>query len=138
MRISHHVIWVRMLDPKEVLFGLSVKYIAEACYVDLTTARRWKRGAICPPQSALMMLTGDLGFVDPAWRGWVLRRGCLISQEGWEMTMSDVLASRLHEAQLAAWRQEVRKLKAELADAELNRLEEQPRPEDWDLEIVNR
>lgn len=125
-----------MLDPKEVLFGLSIKTIAETCHVDLTTARRWKRGAICPPQSALMMLTGDLGFVDPAWRGWCLRKGHLVSPEGWEMSMSDVLASRLHEAQLAAWRVEVRKLKAELADAELNRLEEQPTPDQWPSEIL--
>jgi len=44
--------------------------------------------------------------------------------------MSDVLASRLHEAQLAAWRIEVRKLKEQLANAELNRLEEQPTPDE--------
>jgi hypothetical protein len=129
-----------MLDPKTVLFAISIKEIVEVCGVDVTTARRWKRGAICPPQHALLYLQAkvnqDLSFLDPAWRGWVLRHGHLISPEGWQMSMSDVLASRLHEAQLAAWRIEVRKLKAELAGAELARLEEQPTVDQWDLEIL--
>jgi hypothetical protein len=125
-----------MATPENPLFGFSVKEIARVCRVDITTARRWKRGAICPPIGAVALLEGDLGFLDPAWRGWVLRHGHLISPENWSMSMSDVLASRLHEAQLAAWRAEVSKMRAELANALVNRLEEQPRPEDWELEIL--
>jgi hypothetical protein len=33
-----------------------------------------------------MILTGDLGAFDPAFRGWKLREGKLISPEGWEAT----------------------------------------------------
>lgn len=119
-----------MLDPKTILSGLSIKKIVEVCQVDATTARRWKRGAICPPQSALSLLTGDLGFLDPAWAGWNLIRGHLVSPEGWEISMSDVLASRLHEAQLAAWRKEVRDMKALVAEYERGGYEDQPNPDE--------
>lgn len=130
----------RMLDPKTVFSYLSIKQIVELCGVDVTTARRWKRGAICPPKYVLEYLhakdQGDLGFIDPAWRGWRLRDGCLVSPEDWEMTMSDVLASRLHEAQLAAWRAEVRKIKEQLAEAERQGYEDQPLPDEWDVHIL--
>lgn len=101
------------------------------CEVDITTARRWKRGAVCPPPGAVARFKGDMGFLDPVWSGWILKNGNLISPESWEMTMGDVMASRLHEAQLAAWRHEVTKVKAELANALVNRLEEQPLADDW-------
>lgn len=127
-----------MLDPKEVLFGLSAKHIAALTGVDLTTARRWKRGAICPPQSALALLTGDLGFLDPIWAGWVIRRGCLISPESWEIRMQDVLASRLHEAQLAAYQAAIRRYKARIEELETGGYsEDQPTPESWDVQILS-
>lgn len=127
-----------MLDPKEALFGLSAKHIAHICGVDLTTARRWKRGAICPPQSALALLTGDLGFLDPAWAGWTIREGLLVSPENWRLTMGDVLASRLHEAQLAAWRREVSMMKARVLELETKGYgEDQPTPDSWDVQIIN-
>lgn len=124
----------------ESLSAIPVRHLVEICHIDITTARRWRRGSNLPPPYVLdfvnAKLTADLSFLDPAWRGWVLRKGHLISPEGWEMSMSDVLASRLHEAQLAAWRLEVRKLKEQLANAELNRLEEQPTPDQWDVQIL--
>lgn len=120
-----------MLDPKEVLFGLSIKHIAECCAVDLTTARRWKRGAICPPQSALWVLTGDLGHLDPAWTGWRISRGRLVSPESWEIFINDVLAVPLLRHQLSAYQSENRNLKAALAHADMSSLEEQPQAEDW-------
>lgn len=129
-----------MLDPKEVFFAIPIKQIVEICRVDVTTARRWKRGATRPPQHVLRYLSArwheDLAFLDPAWRGWKLRGGCLISPEGWQMTMSDVLASRLHEAQLASWRIEVSRLRAQLADAQAQGYEDQPKPEDWEVQIL--
>lgn len=119
---------------------ISLRELVEVCGVDISTARRWRRGSNLPPAYVLAYVNakrqGDLGFLDPAWRGWVLRGGHLISPEGWEISMSDVLASRLHEAQLAAWRLEVRKLRAELANAELARLEEQPTPDQWEVEML--
>lgn len=122
------------------LSQIPIKHLVEICGVDVTTARRWHRGSNLPPSYVVDFVNakrfGDLGFLDPAWRGWVLRQGHLISPESWMMSMSDVLASRLHEAQLAAWRLEVSKVKAELAAALVSRLEEQPRPEDWDVQIL--
>lgn len=125
-----------MLDPKEVLYGIPIKEIARICSVDITTARRWKRGAICPPQSALALLAGDLGFFDPAWRGWRLSQGFLWSPEKWRISMSDVLASRLHEAQLAAWRSEVRRMQLIVAELERGGYEDQPTPDAWDVQIL--
>ena len=125
-----------MLDPKDILYRWNINEIATFCQVDMTTARRWKRGAICPPYTALCLLSRDLGIFDPAWCGWLLKDGSLWSPEGWEIRRGDVLASRLHEAQLAAWRHEVQKMKILLANAEAARLEEQPRPEDWDIQIL--
>jgi len=122
------------------LSRIPINRLVEICQIDITTARRWRRGSNLPPPYVLAYLnakiTADLSFLDPAWRGWLLREGHLISPEGWEISMSDVLASRLHEAQLAAWRVEVRKLKEQLANAELNRLEEQPTPDQWDVQIL--
>lgn len=122
------------------LSTIPINRLVEICHIDITTARRWRRGSNLPPPYVLAYvnakLTADLSFLDPAWRGWMLREGHLISPEGWEISMSDVLASRLHEAQLAAWRVEVRKLKEQLANAELNRLEEQPTPDQWDVQIL--
>lgn len=120
-----------MLDPKDVLFAFSAKHIARLCAVDITTARRWKRGAICPPQPMLALLHGDLGFFDPAWTGWRLNQGCLVSPEDWRIYVNDVLAVPLLRHQLAAYQSENRGLKAELANALVNRLEEQPKTDDW-------
>lgn len=120
-----------MATPENPLFGFSVKHIARVCQVDITTARRWKRGAICPPIGAIGLLNGDLGFLDPAWTGWHLVRGSLFSPESWEITRNDVLATPLLRHQLAAYQSENRALKRDLADALANRLEEQPLAEDW-------
>jgi hypothetical protein len=123
------------LPPPELL-GISIKEIAKLCQVSVRTARRWKQGTMCPPETALMVLRGDLGLFDPEWRGWTLRHGCLISPEGWEMRASDVLASRLHEAQLSAWRIENRRLQFELERALSMHLDDQPTPDSWDVQII--
>jgi len=124
----------------ESLSVIPIRHLVEICHIDITTARRWRRGSNLPPPYVLdfvnAKLWGDMSFLDPAWRGWVLRDGHLYSPESWRISMSDVLASRLHEAQLAAWRIEVRKLKELLANAEVNRLEEQPTPDQWDVQIL--
>lgn len=83
-----------------------------------------------------MIVVGDLGVFDPEWRGWIIRRGQLVSPEGWEIRVSDVLASRLHLAQIAIYQGENRRLKAELAVAELHGFEEQPTPDQWEVEIL--
>ena len=114
-----------------------IKDLVEICQVDITTARRWRRGSNLPPLYVLAFLnaklTGDLGFLDPAWRKWIIRQGHLFSPENWEISMNDVLATRLKDAQISAYQSENRALKAALANAELNRLEEQPGADDWAL-----
>lgn len=122
------------------LSEIPVKDLVAICGVDITTARRWRRGSNLPPPYVLDFVNakkfGYVSFLDPAWRGWVLRKGHLISPEGWEIYLNDVLAVPLLRHQLAAYQSENRALKRDLADALVNRLEEQPRPEDWDVQII--
>jgi hypothetical protein len=66
-----------------------------------------------------MILTGDLGAFDPAFRGWKLRDGKLISPEGWEATAGDILSIPLLRAQISAYQASLRKTQA---------IEEQPLP----------
>jgi transcriptional regulator with XRE-family HTH domain len=49
---------------REACYGIPVEEIARRCKVDLTTARRWKRGVRRPPVTALMILAEDLGCFD--------------------------------------------------------------------------
>ena len=100
-----------MGKPHSCLYGIPVKEIARICRVDLSTARRWKRGAICPPQTAVWILEGDLGCFDPAWARWRIQSGDLVSPEGWAITVNDVLATPLLRAQLATYMTENRKLR---------------------------
>lgn len=57
-----------------------------------------------------MIVAGDLGSFDPAWSGWTLRAGKLISPEGWELTAADALAVPLLRAQLAAYQAKERQV----------------------------
>lgn len=125
-----------MLDPKDILYGRQIKEIVRICEVDITTARRWKRGAQRPPNWALCLLTGDLSFFDPKWKGWRLIRGDLVSPENWVITLGDVLAQRLVAAQISAYQIENRRLKAVLAELERGGYEDQPSPDEWDVKIL--
>jgi len=115
-----------MAHPSSPLYGISIKEIARICHVDLTTARRWKRGARCPPKMALLLICGDLAAFDPEWRGWCARGGKLISPEGWEITVGDVLALPLMRQQLAAYKAELKRVRAEL-----DLTHDQPLPGTW-------
>lgn len=121
-----------MADPSNPCYGLSTKDIARICKVDLATARRWKRGATCLPETAQMILQRDLGCFDPSWAGWRLQSGYLVSPEGWSASPGDVLSIQLTQAQLSAYRAENRQLKADLLDATF---EEQPAPENWSIAL---
>lgn len=125
-----------MLDPKDVLYGKQIKEIARICGVDVTTARRWKKGAQRPPEWALCLLMGDLGFFHPHWRGWRLIRGDLVSPENWVITVGDVLAQRLVAAQISAYQIENRHLKAEIAELRRGGYEDQPTVDSWDVQIL--
>lgn len=115
-----------MTHPSSPLYGIPIKEIARICHVDLTTARRWKRGARFPPKSALLLILADLGAFDPEWSGWRVYKGTLVSPEGWEITKGDVISSPILRQQLAAFKTENRRLR-EAA----NSIQEQPLPAVW-------
>jgi hypothetical protein len=75
------------------LYGIPAEWIAKVCGCHITTARRWKRGEE-PPLAALtiirLMSTGDLGWLDEAWRGWRIRDGQLFSPDDVPHTPGDV------------------------------------------------
>jgi hypothetical protein len=66
----------------ELLYSSALR-LTELCKVDIRTARRWKSGKTRMPDAARMIVAGDLGCFDPAFRGWIIRDGKLISPEGW-------------------------------------------------------
>ena len=116
------------------LYGRRIKDIAAICHVDLTTARRWKRGALCPPFWARALLSGDLGFFSPYWRGWRIVGEEIIPPAAWPVRRDDALAVPLMHSQIAALRQDIERLKAELEEARSGR-SEQPHPDSWVLKI---
>jgi hypothetical protein len=124
-----------MTDPSSPLFGINVNEIARICQVDLATARRWKRGATCPPKSALMLITGDLGCLHPDWAGWTMKRGLLVSPEGWEAKPGHVRGLQMINATLAAYRSENASLKAAVRylEAQASGFVDQPLPSQWEI-----
>ena len=118
------------------LYGLPVKEIERICKVDPATARRWKRGAFCPPYTALAVLRRDLGCFHPAWSGWTINlKGELCSPENWIATPGDVLSIQLTQMQLGTYRHENRMLKQALEDKESEGFEEQPLPDQWEFQV---
>jgi hypothetical protein len=118
-----------MGKPRSELYGIPVREIARICQVDLSTARRWRRGAICPPETAILVLRlryfGDLGVIASDWDGWTYHDGSLISPDGWRIDRNDALAVPLLHGQIQALRQ-----KLEGLEATRDGLEEQPAPGD--------
>lgn len=115
-----------MAHPDSPLYGITIKEIARICHVDLTTARRWKRGARCPPKMALLLILGDLGCFDSEWRGWRVHKGHLISPEGWEISAGEVLAVPIMRQQIAVYQGELRKIATRVL-----LMQEQPSPAEW-------
>jgi hypothetical protein len=118
---------MRSVPPQ--LIGFNVKELSRICHVSLKTATRWKDGSTCPPESALMLLVADLGCFDATWKGWTVRRGNLISPEGWEITLGDVISSPLLRQQLAAFKTELKRLRAAAVAADA--MQDQPLPADF-------
>jgi hypothetical protein len=123
-----------MVRPPEILFHYNINEIARICAVTVKTARNWKAGKSFPPQTAIMVLSRDLGCFSSAWAGWhISLRGELCSPENWIATPGDVLSIQLTQAQLSTYRSENRALKAALEQADAAGFEEQPRPEEWEI-----
>ena len=122
-----------MAHPSSPLYGITIKEIARICHVDLTTARRWKRGARCPPKSAVLLIQADLGCFDPKWSGWHIRNGFLISPNGWEIGFGEVIAIPILRQQLAAYEVELKRLQSEVVS-----IQEQPLPEAWSEDVLKQ
>ena len=70
--------------------------LVRLCGCSERTARRWKASGAMPAALAQWVglhQDGGLGPVDAHWRGWMLRRGALISPEGWEFRPGSVAAA---------------------------------------------
>ena len=119
-----------MRSRPEELYGISISELARICHVSLKTAARWKAGTSCPPATALMIISADLGCFAPEWRGWTVNGPNLVSPDGWTISRNDALAVPLMHGQISALRSELGK------ERERNALEEQPQPDSWDIAIV--
>lgn len=112
-----------MGKPHSALYGITISEIARICRVDLSTARRWKRGAICPPYAASALIEGDLGAFGEYWRGWRVQGEEIFSPDGWRIRRDDALSVPLLLGQIEALRAHVDGL-----TAKRDELEEQPEP----------
>lgn len=86
------------------LSAWSAAQIAAATGVHITRARAWKRGATIPkPMRKLLALVmdGDLGSISPAWSGWRLAHGQIVSPEGLPTAKRDLYALPFLRAQVA-------------------------------------
>lgn len=112
--------------PPEI-YGIPISELARICQVSVKTATRWKDGTTCPPKSALLLLGADLGCFDVRWAGWRVYQGSLVSPEGWEITLGDVISSPLLRQQLAAFKSELKRLRAAAEPV----IQDQPLPADF-------
>lgn len=123
----------------EALRGIPVAEIVRICQVEASTARRWKRGAIKPPETALMALRirfhGELDDLGPEWKKWRYRDGELRSPDGWRINRNDALSVPLMHGQISALRGKIADLEEQIEDRGLG-MEEQPLPTEWEVEIA--
>jgi hypothetical protein len=75
---------------------------------------------------AILLIQRDLVCFDPAWSGWHIRDGFLISPEGWQVGSGEVLAIRILRQQLACYEVELKRLQGEALS-----IQEQPLPDAW-------
>lgn len=109
-------------SQESVTYGIRAEEIAMLCEVSFRTACRWKSGQTAMPPTARMLLCGDLGCIDQAWARWHIRKGLLISPEGWEISVNMIMGVPLMRQQLAAYQAEIRKFEA---------MPEQPESDVW-------
>jgi transcriptional regulator with XRE-family HTH domain len=93
------------MDARDLLHGLTAARLAELCKVSQTTASRWRRLRRVPEiHSRLLriLLAGELGSLAPAWSGFTLRDGQLITPEGWTISPGEICAIPFRIQQLRA------------------------------------
>jgi hypothetical protein len=76
-------------------------------------------------------------MLDPVWSGWVVRKGLLISPEGWEATPGHVRAMKMMNATLGVYRRENESLKAAVRhlESQASGFIDQPLPTQWEIAI---
>lgn len=74
------------------------------CGVSRVTLLRWKRTRRLPAWAVILirLLDGELAGIDPAFAGWIIRRGMLVSPENWCFSPAEVRALPLLYSALAA------------------------------------
>lgn len=103
--------WTAFTAPGMELEGLSAATLAALVRVHIDTVRRWKRSGRLPAHVAELVqlkTRGDLGLLDPAWRGWHLLRGALWSPENEPAEPGQVRAIPYRAAQLAELERQAR------------------------------
>jgi hypothetical protein len=110
------------------IYGIPISELARICRVSLKTAARWKAGTTCPPKSALLLLCADLGCFDKSWAGWRLQHGLLVSPEGWEIRLADVISVPILRQRLAAYQTELNRLQQAAKD---KHIPDQPLPTEF-------
>lgn len=91
-----------MLDPMP--FRYTPKRLCALLGVSIATARRYRAGKF-PVRVVriLRALEGELGEIDSTWSGWIIRRGLLISPEGWEFGMGEIRSIPFLHAQVRTY-----------------------------------
>jgi hypothetical protein len=90
---------------------LTVGTLCERLGVPAVTARRWLRTGRLPALARLaaaVILGGDLGLIDPAWKGWKLTRGKIVSPENWDYTPGDVMSLTFERARARTYAAKLR------------------------------
>lgn len=124
-----------MKRTRSVEFWPPAKEIARLFKVDITTARRWRRGAICPPLQVAQILDGDLGLFGQQWRLWRVIGGEIYAPGGWAIRREDVLAVPLLHGQISALRHDLAAAKKRIVELESRPSEsDQPMPDSWNLQ----
>lgn len=78
-----------------------------------------------------MLLSRDLGYLDPHWRGWTIRGEHIVSPEHWRVSRNDALSVPLLHQQISVLKAENRRLQEALEPS----LDDQPLPATWELEV---
>jgi len=78
------------------LYGISAELLTEIANVPIEKARRWKRAGKVPARVQAIVqlrLSTDLGVLDPASRGYVIRNGLLWTPENDSLTPAQIRAA---------------------------------------------
>lgn len=81
--------------------------------VSAVTLRRWERTGRVPRWALILigLLAGNLEAIDPAFAGWLIRAGELVTPEGWRFTPGEIRSIPFLYGQVRIWRSEALELR---------------------------